>query len=94
MNEEKQPQDPRYIDALTAVEKAFETQKPPADTQNMKMTMTQRKTKKRPVEEHVTETYRGFTGPGWELSVTGRPAWVKKMVKKLLPEIQQIASAL
>lgn len=54
--------------------------------------MTQKKERK-PARGHVTETYRGYNGPGWELSITGSPAWVKRMAKKWVAEIQQIANA-
>jgi hypothetical protein len=55
----------------------------------MKVTMTQKK--KRKLSTGSRSLHRGYSGPGWELSVTGEPAWVKRMVKKWVPEIQQIA---
>jgi hypothetical protein len=37
----------------------------------------------------VTLTYRGFTGPGWELSVTGEEKWAKRMAEKYIRKIQE-----
>jgi len=47
---------------------------------------------KRKSDPRITETYRGYSGPGWEFSVTGRASFVKRMVKKYVPEIQRIAA--
>jgi len=48
----------------------------------------------RSVGGHVTQTLRGFNGPGWELSVTGSKPWVESMVRKFVPKIQRVASAI
>ncbi len=46
------------------------------------------------VRGYVTQTVRGFSGPGWELSVTGDAVWVEKMLRKFIPKIQRVTNAL
>ena len=50
------------------------------------------KTKKQRCDPRITETYRGYNAPGWELSATGRASWVKKIVNKYIPQVQRLAN--